>query len=68
MAKVDLKALTIRELLDYEVMTRIVCTKFENESRLDGFKDKDLYERFENFNKKYESIFQELKKRVEDVK
>jgi len=67
MAEVDIKKLTIGELIDYEKAAKAVCLRYENNIKVyDGsLRTNSLdYDLYEKYNKIYLKILSELEDRV----
>ena len=68
MASVKLKELPMRELLEYERATHIICAKYENLNKMENFISKELFDRFSEVKSTYDKIVDEIEKRVDDIK
>lgn len=71
MAKIVLKDLTLEELAALENISYRVVAKYENESRLAGLETVEgqrIYESFQEKKKLYDKVFEEMEKRLEDIK
>ena len=67
MASIKLSELTIRELLDYEAASRIICAKYENLNKMQDFMSESLVEKFNVVKGKYDSVVDEIEKRVKSI-
>lgn len=71
MAKIVLKDLSLEELAALEKISYRVVAKYENESRLAGLETIEgqrIYESFQDKKKLYDKVFEEMEKRLEDIK
>ena len=66
--KLNLKDLTMRELLEYERASHIICAKYENLNKMESYQDIALNEKFQEMKKKYDSVIDEIERRVEEIK
>lgn len=63
-----LSELTLRELLEYERAAHIICAKYENLNKMESFGSQPLYNKFTEVKVKYDSIIDEIEKRVNEIK
>ncbi len=68
MASVKLKELELRELIDYERAAHLICAKYENLNKMETSPNATLNEKFMHVRAKYDTILDELERRVEEVK
>lgn len=66
MAKNNLEGKTIRELIDLEIAARIVCSKYENENRINGYSNFELNNKFQKCNNQYIKIFEQIEKYLDE--
>ena len=66
MAKNNLEGKTIRELIDLEIAARIVCSKYENENRINGYANLELNDKFQKCNNQYIKIFEQIEKYLDE--
>lgn len=66
MVKNNLESKTIRELIDLEIAARIVCSKYENENRINGYSNFELNNKFQKYNNQYVKIFEQIEKYLDE--
>lgn len=67
MAGKNLKLASMRELLELERATHIICAKYENLNKMDNFLSKELYDKFSVSKARYDAVISEIEKRVETL-
>lgn len=71
MAKIEKNTLSIRDLIDYQEAVKIVCRKYENMvKRYDNSItfDNDSTNKFNQYNKLYGKIVDEIENRINQLK
>ena len=68
MAAIKLKELTLRELLEYERATHIICAKYENLNKMESFASQTLNNMFMDAKSKYDAVILEIESRVNEIK
>lgn len=66
--KLNLKDLTVRELLEYERATHIICAKYENMNKMESYQSIPLNEKFQEMKRRYDLVIDEIERRVEEIK
>ena len=67
-AKLNLKELSLRELLEYERAAHIICAKYENMNKMESFMSVELNNQFLEMKEKYDSVIDEIENRVNQIK
>lgn len=62
-----LDKLTLRELLEYERATHIICAKYENLNKMESFASQELFDKFNEAKIRYDKIIDEIEKRVNSL-
>lgn len=68
MAKLNLKELSLRELLEYERAAHIICAKYENMNKMESFLSVELNDIFLDMKGKYDKVIDEIETRVKEIK
>lgn len=63
----NLKDKTIRELIDLEIATRLICSKYENMAKIEGEFTQSINELFQGAKSKYDKVIDEIEKRVNEI-
>lgn len=65
--KINLKELSLRDLLEYERASHIICAKYENLNKMESFLSTELNEKFLKMKDKYDKIIDEIERRVTEI-
>ena len=66
--KINLKEISLLDLLEYERAAHIICAKYENMNKMESFLSTELNVKFLEMKKKYDKIIDEIERRVTEIK